>query len=372
MPQTIPNNQPSGNIARKLRRDKNRAKNDSLRGQQTNQSANERQRQELLRQIKAREKAGQAEQLSLKKRLQLLNQLSELEEKNKKNRPETPIEKAIDEYGPAEITPEQKPGEPEKEEEQAPKKIGQVPMKPEKDFGVQSQEDENAPLEQLPQKMGIEEPAKPKDTKGGGPVPTGEEKEGPLAEYGALKAGTEEPGKKPAEPGAEKPEAEKPGEEGAPAETPQPEKSGREAGVPPEGQQAKDITSGKNAAGNAEGLMKGLKGGPEAALEGKVGEASETAGKALSLYKKYKWFVWAAGIIGPLIVPILIGLLIGLVLFFVIFMVISFIDNNPGTTFLNALYCGGSQLFGGNGFDCLVKKAIEKTPEIIKAAATNK
>jgi len=359
MPQTISNNQPDERTATNLRRAKQQ---DLLMAQKKGQSENERQRQQLSRQMEAREKTGQREKMTQEQRLRLMKEFAEFNKQNEANRPETPIEKAVREFGKAEIISEQKPGAADEESE--PEEMGQVPMKPEEDFAIQPRQDENAPLEQLPQKMEAGKPAEPKTAKGGGPMPTGEEREGPLAEYGPLKAGT----------GTEKPEEEEqqqgrrirePAEEETQPEAP----TESEEGVPSARVQEATIKSGQMAKINE------LAGGAEGAAEGiseDIGKAASAAKNVQSLVKKYRFIVWIGGIIAPLIVPIIIGLIIGFTIFFVVFMIINYMDNNPGTTFFQAMYCGSVQFLGGNGFDCLFKKAIQNAPAALKAAASAK
>ncbi len=355
MPQTISNSQPDeqkpGEIATNLRRAK---QNDLLNGQDKSQRlARERRRQGLLRQMENKKMAQES-------RLNLLKRLAELEEEDKKNKPKTTIE----EFGPEPNIPAEGTAESTMEKP-VPAEIGRVPMEQKKDE-LPPQEDANAPLEQLPQKMEIGEPTRPEATKGGepggGPIKTDVEP-GPFSKAGPLKAGTGEPEK----PGAEKPGEEKAGEkpgEKTPPETPRTEKETAEsAKTPPsEGAQAAKISGAQMA-----GRNKALAGGVEGALAEAAGLPPSVT-EVISVWKKYKWFVWAAGIIAPLIIPILIGLLIGLTLFFIVFLTIYYMDNNPGVTFMAAIRCGGAQLLGGDGFSCLVKEAIKKVPAAVNSA----
>jgi predicted transcriptional regulator len=327
MPQNISNNQKDGLTRAKIAKELEQAAGNIARNKIARES--DRQRQQLTRAGIARELERQKQQASRQQ---------EQGEADQENRPKTPIEEAIEEFGPATITPE---GNAESTEERSvPAEMGHVLMPPVKDFGIQSQGDENVTPEELPQETGVKEPTRPEVTEGGGPMKTDEEKEGPIAKYGALKTGKEEP---------EKPAKKKPGEEEE--ETP-----------PGEADQASKITSaqekGRNAAQLAQAAKGGITGGKEEALMGAAG-LPPSAGKAMSLYKKYKWIIW----IGTFIITNfwwIIGGLIAIVLLIIVVLIVNFMINNPGTTFFNAMWCGTENFFlGGDGFKCLLKAATE-------------
>lgn len=270
-------------------------------------------------------------------RLKIEDEPGEFSDGGGRQRPKTQIE----EFG---AVPEIEPEGTAESTIESPKKqpIGEVPMEPKKE------EESLTPMA----KQDIGEPVKEKPSaKGGGQMPE-EEKEGYFGRT------------KPVPPEVEKGEGEpekKPGEK--PRETEgQPPAEGVREKEPKnlsEQEKAASLKSEQNGARATNLMSLAGKGGPEEMLAEKAGEVSEVAGKAMSLYKKYKWFAWAAGIIAPLIVPIIIGLLIGIVFFIIVFLIIYYIDNNPGTTFFNAVYCGTKQLLGGDGFTCLIKAATE-------------
>lgn len=341
MPQTTP---------KQIEQDLRRAQqNTLLNSQNKKNSFYERRKGELLRQMAqmAAKKSGQDDQERWQEmQLNLERELADLEKKNKPR-------SAIEEFGPETEIPAEGTAESTIEPPEKPAEMGAVQME-ETEAEKKKKEEEESLSPMQPGSTG--EPVKERPTaEGGGKMPE-EKKEG---YFGRTKPAGEEGEAAQPETPTEGKLGEKPGEE-AKKESPAEEKA-----TPSEGEQAEKITSGQMAQRN-----KGIMGDTEGALADKAGEVSETASKAMSFYekyKKYKWIVWIGGLVIANIWWIIIGVVI-LVLLIIVVLIVYYMVNN-GVGIMDAIKCGGTQLLGGDGVSCFLKRAIEKLPEAAQKAA---
>lgn len=365
MPTTIPNNQKTDELTRARIAEELQQNADSI---ARSRVAGELQRQKYLvsreqatdKQKKLREQWNRNEQrkrlekeasdikTSTAKRLAAARALAQLpQEEGEEGPDEAQDSSQFQPQWPEEGTEESTIGA-----DQKPKGIGHVPMEEAREQGPGKEEETLAPMT----KEDIGKPVKEKPSAEGG----GLEPEEP--EYFGRTKPTPPAGEQPQKPGQEKPEEE---EEETGAKPPQKETQ------PSEAEQAGKITADKNAAQAAQlkqaaGGAKGALGGPEEALAKQFG--GELGGKAMKLYKTYKWVIW----IGTFIITnfwwILGGLAI-IALFIVLYLTVSYMYNHPTATFLESMWCGRPAFLGGGDFmQCMMKEAIEKAPEAAKAA----
>ena len=342
MPQATPKQ-----IEQNLRRAQ---QNTLLNSQNRKNSFYERRKEELRRQMAqmAARKPGQDDQERWQEmQLNLEKELADLE---KKNKPQT----AIEEFGPETEIPAEGTAESTIEPPEKSAEMGAVPME-ETEEEKKKKEDEESLSPMQPESTG--EPVKERPTaEGGGQMPE-EKKEG---YFGRTKpAGEEGEATGPETPIGEK-TGEKPGEEAgeAPAEAAKKESPAEEPATPSEGEQAEKITSRQMAQRN-----KGLTDGAKGALADKADKIY----KAADLYKKYKWLVWIGGLVIANIWWIIIGVVI-LVLLIIVVLIVYYMVNN-GVDWYTAIKCGGTEILGGDGVSCFLKRAIEKLPEAAQKAA---